>query len=231
MEHKFNCLICGSEIIYPQTPQKAVCQYCKKEENTSVICSQGHYVCDTCHFATANEFIEKFCLHTDLTDPIQMATEIMNHPSVKMHGPEHHFLVPAVLYTATINISGKETGFEKKISQIKHRAEQVAGGFCGFHGACGAAIGTGICMSILTQTTPLSTKGWKLANYQTASALTEIAEHGGPRCCKRNTYLAILNARQMIKKEFDISLPVKENFKCSFTHKNKECLHEECPFF
>jgi hypothetical protein len=32
-----------------------------------------------------------------------MALNLMKNPQIKMHGPEHHFLVPAVLLAAYYN--------------------------------------------------------------------------------------------------------------------------------
>ena len=75
-----------------------------------------------------------------------------------MHGPEHHFLIPAVLLSAFYNVSGEPGEKEKKIKQARKRAENVLGGFCGFYGDCGAAVGTGIFVSVITGATPLSQK-------------------------------------------------------------------------
>jgi hypothetical protein len=47
--------------------------------------------------------IEKVCIHSESTKPVQLAISLMNAPTVAMHGPEHHFLVPAVLLTAKNN--------------------------------------------------------------------------------------------------------------------------------
>jgi hypothetical protein len=118
----------------------------------------------------------------------------MKNPQIKMHGPEHHFLVPAVLFTAYQNQTGEKDGRRSKLEIIRNRAELVKGGFCGTHGTCGAAIGAGIFCSVITDTTPLSTDTWRLSNKITAHCLISIAEHGGPRCCKRDTFISILNS-------------------------------------
>jgi hypothetical protein len=53
----------------------------------------------------------------------------MRHPSVAMHGPEHHFLVSAVLLAAYDNQHGLENR-AVKIQQARKRAEGVRGGSC-----------------------------------------------------------------------------------------------------
>jgi hypothetical protein len=95
---------------------------------------------------------------------------------------------------------------------------------------CGAGVGTGIFMSLATGATPLSEAPWRLSNLMTAESLRVIAEHGGPRCCKRVSFLAILQARDFLSRELGVALP-EESVKCEFSALNKECRKRECPFW
>ena len=155
----------------------------------------------------------------------------MRYPQVHMHGPEHHYIVPAVLLTAYYNLRGTRTRKEQALNEAEKRARNVLGGFCGFYGDCGAAVGTGIFMSIITKATPLSRREWRLSNLMTAQSLHSIALRGGPRCCKRNTTLALLEAVAFLREQCGISLPVSEPLTCEFSPLNKECLHADCPFY
>jgi hypothetical protein len=94
------CLICGAELIYSQDESALICAVCKTERRSNAACQNGHFVCDHCHEANAFDFISAYCLTTTAADPIDIAVSIMRHPSVAMHGPEHHFLVPAALAAA-----------------------------------------------------------------------------------------------------------------------------------
>jgi hypothetical protein len=118
-----------------------------------------------------------------------------------------------------------------KLNIAKSRAEKVLGGFCGSHGNCGAAVGTGIFVSVITNATPLSKEKWQLSNLMTAKSLFSIANQGGPRCCKRTSFLAIIEAVEFIKEHFGMSLPTRERIHCGFSHLNTECLHDHCKFF
>jgi hypothetical protein len=160
-----------------------------------------------------------------------MALILMQHPAVKMHGPEHHFLVPAVLLSAYYNLKGDSARKKDKIVEAEKRAKHVLGGFCGSHGDCGAAVGTGIFLSLITDATPLSVDSWRLSNMMTARALMPIALHGGPRCCKRNTYLAIMEAAQFLKENLNVQMDISSKIQCQFSHLNKECLKEKCRFY
>lgn len=86
-------------------------------------------------------------------------------------------------------------------------------------------------MSLITNATPLSRREWKLSNLMTAKGLLAISSHGGPRCCKRNTLLAIVEAMNFMKEHFGIKVPVDENLRCEFSPLNRECLKTECPFY
>ena len=230
-DHKTGCLVCGEELIYGNEPAKHECFYCKQASDSNMRCRNGHYVCDKCHSLPAMDLIENYCNSTKSENPLELALTLMRNPNVKMHGPEHHFLVPAVLLAAYYN-NKKEYGTKAtKLRMAKKRASNVLGGFCGFYGDCGAAVGTGIFVSLVTGATPVSVAEWKLANLATAKSLLTIAEHGGPRCCKRNTYLALMQAVEFLKEKFGVALEVKKGLECEFFDLNTECLRQSCPFY
>ncbi len=228
MNHKNGCLFCGKELIYKDIDEELNCFFCHNIFYSNVKCIDGHYICDRCHSLSANELIQEYCIASQSTNPLNLAIELMKHPAIKMHGPEHHFLVPAVLLAAYYSRTGDPQAKKTNIIKARNRAEKVLGGFCGTHGACGAAVGTGIFVSLITNNTPLAGKEWRESNMMTSKSLSIIAEHGGPRCCKRNSFLAI-NA---VTEHFNIDgFYSDKNIKCEFMGFNKECLKSDCPFF
>ena len=229
-DHKTGCLICGKELVYTKDPAQLECFYCKQVYDSNAKCTSGHYVCDMCHSSSAVDLIENCCITSKSEDPLELALTLMRSPKVKMHGPEHHFLVPAVLLAAYYNVKRDYKEKATKIRMAKKRAEQVLGGFCGFYGDCGAAVGTGIFVSLVTNATPLSKMEWKLANLVTAQSLLTIAEHEGPRCCKRNTFLALLKAAEFVKENFGVAFKINKELTCEFYPLNNQCLQQECPF-
>lgn len=231
-EHQSDCLVCGKELEYHPWAKPLTCHYCGKEFLADVQCQAGHYVCDTCHELPANDLIETYCLSTANPDPVDIATTLMHNPAIKMHGPEHHFLVPAVLLAACYNLRPVEPALRAaKLRTARKRAEEVRGGFCGSHGSCGAGVGTGIFISLLTNATPLSKVEWRLSNLMTSESLRSIAECGGPRCCKRDTYLALHAATDFLQSQLNIALPTTRAISCKFSALNRECLGKECQFF
>jgi hypothetical protein len=231
MPHRSGCLVCGAELAYQAQFTRCACHVCGQEVETQVRCSRGHYVCDACHSGSSNQWIEQVCLHSPAVDPLGLAIELMHSPLMNMHGPEHHFLVPAVLLTTAYNSQGQPEKKSAALATARKRAENVLGGFCGFYGACGAGIGAGIFTSVFTGASPLSREEWRLANQMTARCLERIAERGGPRCCKRDTFLALETAAEFAASNLGVSLPLAQPIHCEFSPLNRECLKSACRFY
>jgi len=207
------------------------CEICGDSKASNTNCKAGHFICDQCHSSDAVSFIERICLSSNEKDPIRLADRIMASPIIKMHGPEHHYLVPAVMLTVVFNHIGKPERKLQALQTTRKRTKSVLGGYCGFQGACGAAIGTGIFLSILTEATPLSVEEWQLSNRMTARALGCIADKGGPRCCKRDSFIAIREAAAYVNEELGIRLTCQENIQCGYNHMNRECITRGCDFY
>lgn len=229
-EHQRGCLLCGAAIVYQLSAAPVACALCGAAGRSQASCAAGHFVCDACHAGKAKEVIERFCAATTLTDPMAIAEGLMRHPSVKLHGPEHHFLVPAALLAALSNVRGEPERRAERVAEARRRAEPLVGGLCGFQGACGAAIGAGIFASIATGATPLSTEAWSLANGLTARALTAVAAGGGPRCCKRDTFLSVLAGARFAREALGAALPAQATT-CRWSDQNRECLEGRCAFY
>lgn len=231
MTQHSGCLLCGTELEYFAEHLTLSCHFCGTSASVNARCVNGHYICDTCHRGSAQDVIELACIGSDSRDPVSLAETLMKHPAMNMHGPEHHFLVPAVLLAAYAE--AKKLSKEEKaalLRKARQRSEDVKGGFCGLHGACGAGIGTGIFVSLITSATPLSTSERGLSNRMTAESLLEIARTGGARCCKRDSLLAIFTAVKFLETAFGILLPARKELRCAFSQVNRECLESDCPF-
>ena len=137
-------------------------------------------------------------------------------------------MVGAAMLTAYKNAGG-DLELPKALQEMYSRGKAVPGGACGFWGACGAGISTGQFVPIATGSTPLAVESWGLSNQMTAKALESIGKTGGPRCCKRDSYLAVLAAidfaAEHLKVPMEKSVPV-----CTRSGQNKQCIGKRCPF-
>ena len=84
-------------------------------------------------------------------------------------------------------------------------------------------------ISIISGATPLKNEPWGLANKMTSKALDAIGSIGGPRCCKRDSYMAIFSAIDYVAENFNIQME-KPVIKCIHSDKNNQCIKERCPF-
>lgn len=224
------CLICGKPLIYINEAKEMECAVCGKKVLSEACCVDGHFVCDECH-GSGIDLIKVICLNSKSKNPYRIALQLMENDFIHMHGPEHHVLVGAALLTAYKN-SGGEIDLEKALREMEIRGKKVPGGACGFWGCCGAAVSLGMFISIISGATPLAQDEWGKANLATAAALQRIGEIGGPRCCKRNTFIAIETAVDYVKDHFGIEMEKeREKIACSFVKQNAKCIGNRCPYF
>jgi hypothetical protein len=137
-------------------------------------------------------------------------------------------MVPAAILTAV-----KNAGYnipERAIDVAIDRGAKVPGGWCGFFGACGAAIGVGVAISILTEATPVTGKPRSLAIEATSYTLNKMAD-GYPRCCKRASRKALEAAVEFLYDRMGIVLCKSEAIACVYSHRNLECPKENCSYF
>lgn len=221
------CLICNAPLEYLYSDIDMECEICHKTEKSKTRCVNGHYVCNACHKKGLDNIIGVAIKETS-RNPIEIINKMMNMDFCHMHGPEHHLMVGIALLTAYKNAGGN-ISFDDAIYEMFSRGNQVPGGTCGFWGACGAAISSGIFFSIITNSNPLSIEPFALSNEMTSRALHNIAKFGGPRCCKRDSYLSILTAIDFLKEKLNIELE-KNDVKCNFKNKNNQCIGKRCPF-
>lgn len=221
--------MCSAALEYLEQAADMRCATCGAVAVSAARCTSGHFVCDACHSGSAKDVIERFCAATASTDPLEISRALMRHPKVKMHGPEHHFLVPAALVAAHANARGKAPDKPRLLAEARRRSDPVAGGFCGFQGACGAAIGAGIYASIASGANPLAREPWALANAATAQALQVLARVGGPRCCKRTTWLVLLSTIRFARERLGVVLGGRGE-RCEHSALNGECIATRCPF-
>lgn len=225
---KEGCLICKAPLAYLEKDVLMQCEICRKTENSKTRCVNGHFVCNDCHTKGLSSIIG-LCLKETSKDPIAIIEKMMDMPFCHMHGPEHHVMVGAALLTAYGNAGG-DIDLQSALIEMMNRGKKVPGGACGYWGACGAGISTGMFISIISKSTPLADEPFAMSHGMTARSLGKIAEIGGPRCCKRDSFLSILAAVDFVKDRFGVEME-KPEVRCRFSARNNQCIGKRCPFF
>ena len=223
------CMVCGAALVYHPTEQQATCHYCGRLLSSNAACEQGHFVCDDCHTGDALELIERLCAASSTMDAVQLFSSIRQHPSMPLHGPQYHALVPGVLLACLRN-AGHPVTAEQLHAAIQRGAE-VCGGSCGFWGVCGAATGVGIGFSVLLEATPLKAAARQTVQEIVQQVLAEIAGYQAARCCQRDCWIALRSALRIAAKHWQLPLTELQPFACSQMARNKECLGLDCPLW
>jgi hypothetical protein len=226
--HRSGCMVCGAELTYFETNRDKSCHFCGQRMKANASCIKGHFVCDHCHSADALQIIKNVCLHSRQTDPVTLMQTIRSHPHFPIHGPEHHSMVPAVILTALRN-SGHAIADEQIVTAVE-RGQTVGGGSCAFLGACGAAIGVGIALSVVLKANPYDGEKRQAVQRVTQTVLGSIASYNAPRCCQRDSWLALNEASILMQRYTGKSLTAHP-FACGQFTQNKECIHEQCPLW
>lgn len=225
--HPEECLICKAPLEYLVRDEDMECAICHKKESSKTRCVNGHYVCNDCH-TQGMDTIFGLCLAETSADPAAILRRMMDLSFCHMHGPEHHVMVGAALLTAYKNAGGK-LDLESALREMYSRGKAVPGGACGFWGACGAGISAGQFLAIATASTPLAWEPWGLSNQMTARALDSIGKVGGPRCCKRDSWLAVQAAVDFVREHLGVEMQHSVSV-CSYSARNSQCIGKRCPF-
>ena len=225
---KDECVICKAPLEYLDKDEMMECAVCHRKVSSKTRCVNGHFVCDECHTQGVGSVVS-YCLNCESKNPIEIIRALMALPFCHTHGPEHHILVGSALLTAYKNAGG-DIQLAEALMEMQSRGKSVPGGACGFWGACGAAISSGMFVSIISKATPLTETSWGLSNLMTSESLNAIGKIGGPRCCKRNSYLAILSAIDFVKQHFGVEME-RNDFVCTHSSLNNQCIGKRCPFF
>lgn len=223
------CMYCGKPLVYQSMEEERACVFCGSVYPSNSVCENGHFVCDHCHRENGLDIIRQVCLNTEETDMVRLFERIRKHPSIPVHGPEYHAMIPGIML-ATYKNRGGAIGNDVIETGIK-RGSTVAGGYCGFMGICGAAVGVGIAFSLITEATPLKAEERQMIQTITYKVLKEISDQKAARCCQRDGWIALTKSAELSKGLLPVSLKADATLTCRQMHRNKECMGKDCPLF
>ena len=226
-KHREGCMVCGTALEYASEESAQRCTYCGREHRSAMRCPAGHFVCDACHGADAAAVMASACIASATTDMAELLAMIRAHPSISVHGPEHHGMIAGILVAACRNAGADVT--DDMIRKAIDRGLKVPGGSCGYLGVCGAASGIGTGFAVLLRSTPRDGATRQEVLRAVGEALRVISEHPSARCCQRDGYLALGVAAKLAPGLVGVSPTTDFPLVCSQTAKNKECAGTDCP--
>lgn len=163
-------------------------------------------------------------------NPVRIFKRMAKKEYINIHGPEHHILDGASILVAYYNAGGK-IELEDSLNALLNEGLRMPGAMCGKWGICAAITSIGAALSIIDGTGPLSTDGtWGSHMAFTSSAVSELGEINGPRCCKRDAMIAFKHGVEYINNHYDYKLEYEAQ-NCEFSVLNQQCIKERCPFY
>ena len=183
--------------------------------------------------ATSNEvpsWASVICENSTSTSPADILEDLMAAPECAAFGPVHHFLVGAALLASVRNATGSGD-LRGQLQELSERSGAVPGGACARWGVCGAAASCGMALSILLGNAPLKAEGWSETQKMVADLLGQIAQAGSPRCCKRDSRVAVRGSVRWFNEVLGVDLrqPTSEPV-CAVSSDNVACIGARCPY-
>ena len=179
----------------------------------------------------AMDWVNAILLASDSVCPADLLEEAMSARECAPFGPVHHYLVGASLLACAHNAMGTE-GLPAHLAELERRAGAVPGGTCARWGVCGAAVSCGMALSILLENAPLKAEGWSETQLMVADLAEKIARAGAPRCCKRDSRIAVRAATGWFNKLLGASMTLpSSDATCGVSSRNEACLGNRCPYF
>lgn len=176
------------------------------------------------------KLIKNILLESKENKPILLLNKIMKEDFVNIHGPEHHF-IDGACFMVCLHNNGLEFDLEKSLNILEERSIKMPGAMCGYWGVCGSVASFGAVFSIIDETGPLSCSiDYSFHMEYTSKVLSKMSEIGGPRCCKRNAYLSLIEAINYANIHYNLNIKM-DKIVCEFSIFNKECLKTKCPFY
>jgi hypothetical protein len=149
-------------------------------------------------------------------------------------GPIHHYIDGAVMLAAYRNAEAaadRDARLASDLEQLRERSACVPGAACARWGVCGAAASVGMAYAIVAENAPLKREGWSDGQLMVSRALERIAKAGSPRCCKRDSRIAVDEATRTFDHDFGSSLTFPDTTPvCRSMKDNSVCMGAACSF-
>ena len=180
------------------------------------------------------DWVTELCLTSDSTCPDDLLEEVMADPRCVPFGPIHHYIVGAVMLAAYRNAEAspdRDSRLAEDLAQLRERSACVPGAACARWGVCGAAASVGMAYAIVAENAPLRREGWSDGQLMVSRALERIARAGSPRCCKRDSRIAVDEAATTFAHDFGCALATPERRPvCRSMAFNSVCMGAACPY-
>lgn len=164
--------------------------------------------------------------------PYGLLLELMDLPGLPMHCPPHHYIMPATLLTVAARKTGEpEDLFREQLAECKDRALNGPGRVLRLVRRLRRCRRHRHFYERFYKCRP--PRPGLLGRLQPRHRPGPAADCRGrrPRCCKRNSFIALQSAIASIEKSLGIQLADPGKIVCKYHKENAECKKHACPFY
>lgn len=184
--------------------------------------------------ARPQDWVIELLVASTSTSPAELLESVMADSRCPAFGPLHHFVVGATLLACWRNAEAaqdRETLLRADLEEMVTRSDSVPGATCARWGVCGAAASAGMAYAIVRGNAPLKDEGWQEGQLMVSDLLAKIARSGSPRCCKRDSRVAVAAAVPYFNALEGPQLKGQDKLStCASFTQNSVCMGTLCPY-
>jgi len=223
------CDICGGEYGLAPLAVETHCVRCQAPVVTRFTCSAGHAECDVCRSQAPVAYLLDVRASITSTDPVEVFFTLRRGHAFPLHGPEHHALAAASTLFAYAQAYGHPD--DAVIASTIRQAALLPMGACGLWGACSAALGVGLAVGAILESSPKNGESRWRSHMIVTAMLEKIGQMRAPRCCRRDTLLALQTLCEVSAAYLFHPLTTTAPDRCHQVGKNQDCLQVACPYY
>ncbi|MCX7749366.1 MAG: DUF5714 domain-containing protein [Clostridia bacterium] len=223
------CLKCHGKINHHENLVYVKCVECGVREKAQITCQEGHYYCNACASKKVLNRLYEVFPTLDGQNPSDISEKLFIECGISGNSP--HPLTTAAFLVAYKNLTQKIT--DEDVLEGISKSTQIPGGWCGYYGNCGSAVGLGVAFAIINKSTPMHDKERSIANLVTAEGLKVVAHQGGPRCCTGSVRGVLEVGIKLAKEYLGVEFPQKniDLKRCWQSKHNHDCKKKRCAYY
>ncbi|TJX14543.1 hypothetical protein E9840_05580 [Tissierella creatinini] len=205
---------------------------CNKKEIGYVHCSNGHYVCDTCHGERSFKDVVRLLYKSKGNNPVEIAEGVINSAALPMLGCEHAWVAAGSLLIAIKNHGEIKITNGQIVEALNRTRRQAIGAYCGLTGVCGVTPAIGAAFSVILGAACPKDKETSATMHVVSKVIETIANETGPCCCKNFVYSSLSTSIGLAKDYLGIDLPSSHQIICVDSERHPHgCRREKCKYY
>ncbi|HZD60379.1 MAG TPA: DUF5714 domain-containing protein [Anaerolineae bacterium] len=202
-----SCAVCNTPLEYLDNEEVLACYFCGGIYKSRIWCPEGHFVCQTCHHMPISSFIEEMVRTSLSKNPVEIATVMMLHPSLKWHSCEHAWVFTTAVLIAVKNEGTIKLSHKDILSALGSVKQQANPELVHTAGMCSIVPAVGVAFHTLFNMAYGKSEQDDITMKVVAQAISDLADNSTRcRCCKSVVLTTLDLITSLIRARFDVDL-------------------------